>query len=191
MKNNFELVLAKGDLCGTKELVMFKTYSQVVEELKDIVKSIKGKVPPKMMILVKKMIFKVNDSTTLEDVRRIASYTDEVMGTTCFQYAIYRDRQQAELLLDVVNHGTGSRLVFNNRSKKRRVSAYISIFLHQKVSKAPEDLRYYLIGLYNLNKAVFSGVKERIDKSSLSDKDKTLIGDCLSYTQGVCMNLIK
>lgn len=179
------------DLDPTPEYWQESSYEERWQTILDAIMKARGYLPSKRMQPIREGVFKVQDSTTIDEVVAIAKKLKRWYKIDCFQVSIDRRNNTAHLLFDWNRRETGDS-IFLNRSQQIAMSVKILRFL--KLPR-PEGTEYwhrqFLVDEYDDNPKVFSSVMDNLKHANLSKRSYRVVNDALTYLQQKCEGLVK
>lgn len=179
------------DLDPTPEYWQENSYDERYQAILAAIMEVRGYLPSKRMQPIREGVFKVQDSTTIDEVVTIAKELKRPYKIDCFQVSIDRRNNTAHLLFDWNKRETGDSF-FLNRSQQIAMSVKILRFLKLPRPKGTELWRrQFLVGEYEDNPEVFRSVLGNLKHAKLGKRSYRIVNDALTYMQQKCEGLVK
>lgn len=168
-----------------------ESYEQRRNTIHTFIEKQTGFPPSPNMKAVREGVFKVEDTTTIEELVALGRKLKEWYKIDCFQCTIDRTDNTAHMLFDW-NDRDALKSIVINRSEQIALSVMILRYLNLPSPKGT-DLwyRYFLTGEHGDDPDVFNSVLEQVKHKNLGKRGYRIIYYALRYVQQMCEGLVK
>ena len=206
MKSNSIIMfsICQGDLTGYSELWIGETFEERQKKLLDVIiernkrnnKGVeylteKDLMPSPNMQFIREVIFTVDDSVSVSDIKEIVPLIAKRFTIECFQIAIDRQENKAHLLFDWYDRKLGE-CVYLYPSKK--VEFTVVLMRELKLPHTEESrqwLKRFLIEEYSHDKNIFRSLMEGLKPSHYGEHEYYIMRVLIQLGEYICKGQAK
>lgn len=188
----FTISPRRRDLHPTKEFWVAESYADREKKIIDFINGQKGATPHANMKYIREVSFGIKKTTTMDQLRDLATHIHEECVIDCFQISISRQNNVAHMLFDWYDY-KNKQCFYLYEAYQMAMSAMIIRKLKLPFPKNLDSkwLRYLLSREYSENNHIYREFIEELKHKHLSKRFFTLGQQMSTYIENVCKGIAK